>query len=62
METISQRDVQKLVKSHGRDGGVAALADRLTKLPLGAALPRPLLEMVATTMVAAALGEAPPPF
>jgi hypothetical protein len=29
---------------------------------LGAALPRPLLEMVATTMVAAALGEAPPPF
>jgi hypothetical protein len=62
METISQRDVQKLVKSHGRDGGVAALADRLTKLPLGAALPRPLLEMVATTMVAATLGEAPPPF
>lgn len=60
METISQRDVQKLVRSHGRAGGVAALADRLGKLPFGAALPRPLLEMVATTMVVAALGEAPP--
>ena len=62
MEAISQRDVQKLVRSHGRDGGVAALADRLGKLPFGAALPRPLLQMVATTMVAAALDEAPPPF
>ena len=62
MEAISQRDVQKLVRSHGRDGGVAALADRLGKLPFGAALPRPLLQMVATTMVAAALDQAPPAF
>ena len=62
MSSISKRDVQRLVRSHGRDGAVTALADRLAQLEFGASAPRPLLEMVAGGMVAAALGEASPPF
>jgi cellulose synthase operon protein C len=62
LSSISQRDVQRLVKSHGRDGAVTALADRLAQLPLGASAPCPLLKMVAGAIVATALGEAPPQF
>jgi hypothetical protein len=62
LPSISQRDVQRLVKSHGQDGAVTALADRLAQMPLGASAPRPLLKMVAGAMVATALGEAAPQF
>jgi tetratricopeptide (TPR) repeat protein len=62
METLTPRDVQKLVKSRGRDGAISALADRLAGLPLGATMPDPLREMVAHIIVAGVLGEAPPPF
>ena len=62
MASVSRRDVQKLVKSHGREGAISALVDRLAQLDAGASAPRLILEMVARSMIALALGEVSPPF
>jgi tetratricopeptide (TPR) repeat protein len=62
MGSTSPQEVKRLLNSRGRDGAVAALADRLGKLPLGAEAPRLILELVANTIILAALGEKPPMF
>ena len=62
LQTTSPHEVRRLVKSQGRDGAAATLADRLAKLPLGAGAPRMILELAAKAMVLAALGEEPPKF
>ena len=62
LDSTSPQEVKRLLKSRGRDGAVAALADRLGRLPLGAGTPRLILELAARTMVLAALGEKPPTF
>jgi len=62
MDSTSPQEVKRLLKSRGQDGAVDALADRLEKLPLGAGAPRLILELVARTVVLAAVGEKPPTF
>ena len=62
MDSASPQEVKRLLNSRGRDGAVAALADRLGKLPLGAEAPSLILELVANTIILAALGEKPPTF
>ncbi len=62
LQVTSPHEVRRLVKSQGRDGAAATLADRLGKLPLGAGAPRLILELAAKAMVLAALGEEPPKF
>ena len=59
MDSTSPQEVKRLLKSQGRNGAVAALADRLGKLPLGAGAPRLLLELAAETVIFAALVEKP---
>jgi len=62
MEEISPREVNKLVKSRGRDGAAPVLVDRMAKLPQGGALPRAILDFMAKTIIAMALGELDPEF
>ncbi len=59
MDSTSPQEVKRLLKSQGRNGAVAALADRLGELPLGAGAPRLLLELAAETVIFAALVEKP---
>lgn len=59
---ISPREVDKLVKSRGRDGAASVLADRMGKLPQGGGLPRAIVDFMAKTMIAMALGELDPEF
>ena len=60
LDFISPREVTRLTRSRGREGAVLVLADRLGKSPMGGGLPRAILELVASTMIAMALGEAGP--
>jgi tetratricopeptide (TPR) repeat protein len=62
VDAIPRHEVARLARAHGREAANSSLADRLGKLPLGGAVPRLILEMVAKTMIAAALGDAHPPF
>jgi tetratricopeptide (TPR) repeat protein len=62
LDAVPRHEVAKLARARRREAAVSSLADRLGKLPLGGALPRQMLEMVAKTMVAAALGDTHPPF
>ncbi len=62
LDAVPPQEVQKLIRSRGREGAVKALTDRLGEAPFGGGWPRAILELMARTMVAAALGEAPLPF
>ena len=59
LNSMTPRDIVKLVGTRGREGAVKSLADRFAELPFGAAMPRSMLETMARTIVAVALGEAP---
>ena len=53
LESISPRDVRRLIKTNGADGAANAVIDRLAKQPIGAVLPRPFLAEVAKTLIEA---------
>ncbi len=62
LDAVPRHEVAKLARARGREAAVTSLVDRLGKLPLGGAVPRLVLEMVAKTLIAAALGDVHPPF
>jgi tetratricopeptide (TPR) repeat protein len=62
LNEIPPRDVDRLVRSRGRDGAASVLAARMGKTPQGADLPRAVLDFMAKTMIAMALGEMDPEF
>ena len=62
LDAVPRHEVARLARARGREAAISSLADRLGKLPLGGAVPRQVVEMVAKTMIAAALGDAHPPF
>jgi hypothetical protein len=62
LESLPPQEVMRLIRSRGRDGAVAAIADRLGKLPNAAEAPRVILETMAKMLVAAAAGDDFSPF
>ena len=62
LDAVPRHEVARLARARGREAAISSLADRLGKLPLGGAVPRQVLEMVAKTMIAAALGDPHPAF
>lgn len=62
LDAVPGHEVAKLARACGPEAAASGLADRLGKLPLGGAVPRQILEMVAKTMIAAVVGDALPSF
>jgi tetratricopeptide (TPR) repeat protein len=62
MDEISPREIEKLVRARGRDGAAAALVARMAKAPESGGMPRAIMDFLAKTMIAMALGELDPDF